>query len=171
QFEEDRIFDWEKTQELRSGKCTLWDHCFELPHKHLEADHAIQESVAVGKVTHKLKAGNNDKLEIFDFPGEYAQRFDGMAKGGAEKPADVQKIFDDNKRTVGLRMQEEAAPGLVIHGAGNCRQLVSGYKFTLERHFNADGQYVLTGVHHTSQLSGSYRSGGDLEFSYHNTFT
>ena len=29
---------WEKTQELRSGKVTLWDHCFELPEQpHLEA--------------------------------------------------------------------------------------------------------------------------------------
>jgi type VI secretion system secreted protein VgrG len=32
-----RIHEWHKAQELRSGKYTLWDHCFELPHKHLEA--------------------------------------------------------------------------------------------------------------------------------------
>ena len=35
-----------RSQELRSGKVTLWDHCFELPHKHLEADKTIQDSVA-----------------------------------------------------------------------------------------------------------------------------
>jgi len=29
---EDRITTWEKTQDLRSMKVTLWDHCFELPH-------------------------------------------------------------------------------------------------------------------------------------------
>ncbi|HQU43979.1 MAG TPA: type VI secretion system tip protein TssI/VgrG [Pirellulales bacterium] len=28
---EDRIYEWEKSQVLRSGKYTLWDHCFELP--------------------------------------------------------------------------------------------------------------------------------------------
>ena len=28
---EDRIHSWEKSQEIRSGKYTLWDHCFELP--------------------------------------------------------------------------------------------------------------------------------------------
>ena len=32
-----RITAWEKSQELRSGEYTLWDHCFELPGKHLEA--------------------------------------------------------------------------------------------------------------------------------------
>ena len=36
--EEDRVNAWEKAQELRSSKVTLWDHCFELPHKHLEAE-------------------------------------------------------------------------------------------------------------------------------------
>ena len=67
---EDRIHTWEKVQELRSGKYTLWDHSFELPHKHLEADKTIQESVAAGKVTHKLKVGNNGQLEIYDYQGE-----------------------------------------------------------------------------------------------------
>ena len=42
---EDRVAVWEKGQELRSGKFTLWDHCFELPHKHLEAEKIIPETV------------------------------------------------------------------------------------------------------------------------------
>jgi type VI secretion system secreted protein VgrG len=168
---EDRVTEWEKVQELRSGKVTLWDHCFELPHKHLEADKLIQETATVGKVTHKLKVGGNENLEIYDYPGAYAQRFDGVDKGGGDKPADLQKIFEDNKRTVALRMQEEALQGLVVQGAGNCRHLVSGHKFTLERHWNADGPYVLVSVHHTAKASGTYRSGGDEPFHYSNRFT
>src|SRR5260370_24780322 len=35
--DEDRILSWEKTQELRSSKFTLWGHCFELPQKHRDA--------------------------------------------------------------------------------------------------------------------------------------
>ena len=35
--DEARVWHWEKIQDLRSGKYTLWDHCFELPGKHLEA--------------------------------------------------------------------------------------------------------------------------------------
>jgi type VI secretion system secreted protein VgrG len=169
--EEMRIHTWEKTQELRSGKYTLWDHCFELPHKHLEAEKTILDSVPVGAVTHKLKVGNNDKLEIYDYPGAYAQRFDGIDKGGAPKPADLQKIFEDNKRTVEIRMQQEALPSLKIQGAGNCRQFMAGHKFTLERHFNGDGQYVLTTVEHTGSLSVDYRSGEGGEFVYENKFT
>ena len=169
---EDRIYAWEKAQELRSGKYTLWDHSFELPHKHLEADKLIQESAPVGQVTHPLKVGGNDQLELYDWPGEYAQRFDGVDKGGGDRPADLQKIFEDNKRTVGLRMQQEALPSLLIRGESNCRHFVSGYKFTLERHFNANGgPYVLTSVSHSAHLTSNYRSGEWGGFTYQNSFS
>jgi type VI secretion system secreted protein VgrG len=164
---DDRVHTWEKAQELRSGKVTLWDHCFELPHKHLEADATIPDSVKAGKVTHKLKVGGNDKLELYDYPGEYAQRFDGVDKGGGDRAADIKKIFDDNKRTVSIRMEEEAAAGVMIRGAGNCRSFVSGHKFTLEQHFNGDGPYVLVSVEHSGRpIEGN---GGDL--AYQNSFT
>ena len=81
-----------------------------MPPKHLEAEKAIvPETVTVGTVTHKLKVGGNDKLELYDYPGGYAGRFDGINKGGGEQASQVQKIFQDNARTVGIRMQEEAA--------------------------------------------------------------
>ena len=168
--DEDRIYDWEKAQEWRSGKYTLWDHSFELPHKHLEAEANILDSVQAGKVSHKLKVANNDKLEIYDYPGEYAQRFDGVQSGGGDRAGDLQKIFQDNKRTVDLRIEEEAAPGLVIQGAASCRHFVSGHKFTLQRHFNADGAYVLTTIAHSARQSGDYRSGSG-DFHYSNSFT
>ncbi|NOT56438.1 MAG: type VI secretion system tip protein VgrG [Deltaproteobacteria bacterium] len=169
--DEDRILDWEKTQELRSGKYTLWDHSFELPHKHLEADKTILESVSVGRVAHKLKLPANEPLELYDFPGEYAQRFDGVDPSGGDRAGDLQKIFEDNKRTVDIRMQEEALPSIEIRGGSNCRHFVSGHKFTLQRHFNADGQYVLTSVSHAARISGDYRSGQGGGFSYSNSFT
>lgn len=167
---DDRIYNWLKVQELKSGKYTLWDHSFELPGKHLDADKTIQETVAVGKVNHKLKLGVNGSLEIYDYPGKYAQRFDGIDKSGGEQPSETQKIFQDNARTVEIRMQEEAAGGLIIEGQGNLRQLASGHKFTLQRHFNADGAYVLTSVRHAAFMQGAYRSEGDA-FTYENAFT
>src|SRR5262249_22475255 len=121
---DDRITAWEKVQELRSSKYTLWDHCFELPHKHLEADSAVLDSVAVGKVSHKLTMGSNGQLEIYDYPGGFAQRFDGIDRGGAPHPAELQKIFEDNKRTVAIRMQQEALHSLKIQGTSNCRHFV-----------------------------------------------
>jgi type VI secretion system secreted protein VgrG len=168
--DEDRIYDWEKTQEWRSGKYTLWDHCFELPHKDLKAEANILDSVPVGTVNHKLKVAGNDRFEIYDYPGEYAQRFDGVQPGGGDRAGDLQKIFEDNKRTVDLRIEEEAVPGLVIQGASGCRQFVTGHKFALERHFNADGEYLLTSISHSGRQAADYRSNND-EFRYSNSFT
>jgi type VI secretion system secreted protein VgrG len=166
-----RITDWEKTQAVCSGKFTLWDHCFELPGNNLQAQKTIQDSAAVGKVTHKLNVANNVALEIYDYPGAYAQRFDGINRGGGDNAGDLRKIFEDNVRTAEIRMQQEVLPGLVIHGSSNCRQFSAGHKFALQRHFNADGEYVLTSVDHSAQLSGDFRSGQFTEFAYENHFT
>jgi type VI secretion system secreted protein VgrG len=166
-----RIVAWEKTQELRSGKYTLWDHCFELPGKNLEARQPTLETVVAGTVTHRLKLGGNEQLEIYDYPGRYAQRFDGVDKGGTDQPAEVPKIFADNKRTVKIRMEQETLPSLEVHGVSNCGHFVPGYQFKLARHFDADGPYVLGGVEHSAHLTGNFRSGEDLTFAYENRFS
>jgi type VI secretion system secreted protein VgrG len=168
---DERVATWEKVQDLRSGKYTLWDHCFELPHKHLEAQSTVMDSVSVGTVTHKLKIAGNDNLEIFEYPGLYAQRFDGVDKSGSPQEFEIQKIFDDNKRSVGIRMQQAEQPMLLIDGAGNCRQMVSGHKFTLTRHFNANGLYVLLSVSHSGE-EGDFRTDpNSVESHYGNHFT
>ena len=83
----------------------------------------------------------------------------------------MQKIFDDNRRTARLRMQEVAAGAVSAVGTSTCRQLTAGEKFTLERHFDADGEYVLTRVSHRAGLAGDgYRSGGPVEMEYQNEF-
>jgi len=166
------VLSWEKTQELRSGRYTLWDHTFEIPHKHLEADKQIVDSVAAGQVSHKLRIGNNDKLELYDWPGEYAQRFDGIDPGGGGRAGDLQKIFEDNKRTVEIRMQEEAAASLVIQGEGTCRGFVSGHTVVLDNHYNANGKYLITGIRHLARQRYNYRSSDEsAEFVYRNSFT
>ena len=167
---DDRVALWEKWQDLRSGKVTLWDHCFELPQKHLEAEKIIPETVKAGKIDHKLKVGGNDRLEIYDYPGAYAKRFDGVNKSGGDQSSELQKVFQDNVRTVGIRMQEEATPSVVVHGSSDCRQLCAGHKFTLQRHFNADGKYLLIEVDHAASLSAQYRAGEVGEFRYGNNF-
>ncbi len=167
--EEQRIYEWSCIQEVRAGKVTLWDHCFELPHKHLEAEKTIVESVQAGKATHSLKL-HAGQLELYDYPGGYAQRFDGVDPGGGDQAGELQKIFDDNKRTAGIRMQEEAATALQIRGSSNCAQMDPGFKFTLERHFDADGDYVLTQVSHTARLGADYRSAASEFLDYTNSF-
>jgi type VI secretion system secreted protein VgrG len=168
----DHIFEWRKTQALRAAKYSLWDHCFQQPTKNLEAKESIMESVKAGTVTHQLKGQASESLEIYDFPGGYAVRFDGINPSGGEQADRLQKILDDNKRTVKLRMEAEALHSLTIQGSSGCRNFVAGHKFTLDRHFDGDGDYVLVSVTHEASIGSAYRTGstgGDMTYS--NTFT
>lgn len=167
---EDRVHQWEKSQILRSGKYRLWDQCFELPGKNLEAVKPTLESVEVGTVSHKLKVGGNDQFEIYDYPGRYAQRFDGVSPSGGDRASDVQNIFKDNERTVGIRMQQETVASMLLDGASTCRQLSSGCKFTLDKHFDGNGAYVLTRVEHSASAGDAYTLGHGDGVPYTNTF-
>lgn len=155
------IYSWEKTQTLRSGKTTLWDHTFELPHKTLEAQEKILESLSVGSVTHKLKVGGNENMELYDFPGGYAGRFDGVATGGGEQASEMEKIYEDNKRTTKIRMQQESVNSLVITGYTGYLGVASGYRFRLERHYDDNDNYVITRTHFSIPQRGGYTAGDD----------
>ncbi len=168
--EDVRVTQWEKSQELRSGECTLWDQSFEVPGNPLEASETTIESVQIGKVTHKLRVGGNDQLEIYDYPGGYAQRFDGIDRVGGERPVDVQHIFEDRTRTVRIRMEQEEVAGLEIQGVSDCGHFTSGHEFTLDRHFDANGKFFLTRIEHDAKQA-DYRSEVNEEFQYRNRFT
>jgi len=165
-----RVNAWEKTQQLCSGEYTLWDHCFELPSNCLEARQNTLDGLTAGKVIHKLKVGGNQQLEIYDYPGGYAQRFDGIDRDGTPRPQDLKHIFEDRDRTVKVRMEQEEVNSLEIRGASDCGNFTAGHKFTLDRHFDANGSYLLTRVDHDAHMSG-YRSGEEPDFRYENHFT
>jgi len=169
---EGRVRSWDKTQELRSGRVSLRDYCFQVPRQTLEADVRSAGDVAVGQVRHTLRLGRNEQLERDDHPGGYAHRYDGVNPGGGDRTADLDHLFIDNKRTAAIRMEEEAAAGLTTRGESLCRSLVSGHRFTLAGHFNADGPYVITAVQHSALAVNAYRSkDGDGGFVYDNAFT
>lgn len=173
----EQILELAKSQEVISGKMTLWDHCFELPHKNLEATKTNQATVAVGAVSHKLVQSKSTNLELYDFPGAYAQRFDGITPGGGEQPSEINKIFIDNQRTLGIRSQQESARAISLTGASTCRRLVPGHKAKFEtiaesksaKTLQADGMYVITSVSHHCRAD-NYRSGNQGNTSYQNTF-
>jgi type VI secretion system secreted protein VgrG len=160
------IATWEKAQEVRSGKTTLRDYSFELPGQTLEGTATTQESVQVGQVVHSLGVAGNDRFEIYDYPGGYAERFDGVDPSGGERPAELAKIFEDARRTARLRMEEEAARSLSIRGTSTAPALVAGHRFALSMHPQADGPYVLTSVRHAARAA----SGGSMGV-YGNAFT
>ena len=177
---EDYITDVTKVQEQTSGKFTLWDHTFELPHDHNEEKKPLTDSVTVGKVSHKLQVGDSSQSEVYDWPGEYAQRFDGVNAGGGDAPGEIPKIPPDGKRTVELRMKAEAATTVRIQGGSYVRHLTSGHKLTIETlptdklavPIKCDGEYVLTAVSHSAANgAGNYTGSSRAATEYSNTFT
>ena len=120
-------YGWEKTQELRSGKVTLWDHCFELPHKHLEASQVHPaESVKVGRGDAQAHRRRQPDLELYDYPGGYAQRFDGVDTGRRRPSPDLQGIAGRQPRPSAIRMQEETAGRSWSAAAATAGNLTSG---------------------------------------------
>jgi type VI secretion system secreted protein VgrG len=160
QFDEDGerkreqlVHAWERTQELEPGKVTLWDHCFELPHDHLEATATLPEH---------LRTPATEAAEIYDYPGGYAGRFDGVDAGGGDQPAELQKLFPAAERAAALRMQAEAAGAVTVAGASSVRALAAGGTFELRGRY--EGRYLLTSVSHRASRRGD-------RLRYANTFT
>jgi len=151
--EDDVVYGWYKAQEIRTSKCTLWDEHFQLTNsgKGLPADKSIMDSVQVGTDSHKLTAGSGG-TEIYEFPGEYSRHFDGINKGAGEQPDHLQWIFTENVRTVGVRMQQEAAEALLIESKGAHAGFTAGHTFDLSEHFSDNGKFVLTSVEHQARL-------------------
>jgi type VI secretion system secreted protein VgrG len=167
---EDRVFAWEKSQELRTGRVTLWDHCFEMPDKNLESVAVLQGTVQAGTAQHKLKLDPTAGLEVYEHPGRYAQRFDGVDTGGGDRSGDLSKIFPDGTRTAKVRGQQEATGAVRATGESTCRQLTAGHTVTLERHPHAAGKYVVTRVRHTATLEGAYTNRANDAIGYANAF-
>ena len=113
-----------------------------------------------------LAVAGNDQLEIYDYPGGYSKRFDGVDPAGGERPGDLLKLPDEARRTAGLRMQEEAARGLAIEGVATSPALTSGHAFVLSQHPSAAGRYLLTSIQHAARV---VTAGGAAL--YHDTFT
>ncbi len=67
-------------------------------------------------------------------------------------------------------MEAEAVPSLAVYGTSSCANFVSGHKFTLDRHFDAQGDYVLVSVIHDGSLGGAFRSGQGGGLTYSNSF-
>src|SRR5262249_36743657 len=129
----DVVTRWHLEQEFEPGKVTLADYHFQTPSNNLRVSAASA-----------VKVANNDKFEIYDYPGYYAKRFDGDGKTGKVRP--------DGERTAKLAMQREESFHKVVNGAGSCRAFTPGYRFDLAEHRRADfnGPYLLTEVSHAA---------------------
>jgi type VI secretion system secreted protein VgrG len=142
------ISGWMPQFNFRSGKLSRRDFTFELPDKTLDQSKNTVIDVAAMK-----------EHELYDFfgYGDYTV-LDGIGPGGGERPASLQKIFQEAPRITNVRMQEEEARYKEVDGQGNCLSFLPGHKFVLQKHpfTEQNGPYVLTSVRHsatdTSQL-------------------
>ncbi len=143
------VRSWQVANKLRAGKFTLRDHNFELPDKNLETEQLSRFNI-----------GGNQNLEIYDHPGGYAKRFDGIASGGGERPGDLAKISQDGERTVGIRQQEVDVAYKGSPGTSDCCAMTAGFRFELTEHPNsADNRnHVLVSVQTEAVQSPTYIS-------------
>ena len=112
---------------LQTGKVTLWDYNFQLPTNKLDLEQPSRFSF-----------GDNQKLEIYDFPGGYARKYDGIDKGGGEQAGELNKVFNDRQSTVKKMMESLDAQVTTATANSDCCSMTAGYRFTLSHHPNAN---------------------------------
>jgi type VI secretion system secreted protein VgrG len=118
-----------------------------------------------------VSIGNNSSLEIYDYPGEYAQRF-------VEPDERMGEVEPQGKDLAKWRMQEQALAHLQISGNASARAFTAGCHFSLLGKNEAQikvpgtqGKYVLTSVKHSIIQEPDYISGATTTQPYRNTFS
>ena len=153
---EDNITTWEEGQELYPGKWTLRDYHFELPKSTLEATSEAQQSTSA-----------TQSLEIYDFPGGQAQRFNEPGARLGDVPTEAQRLAD-------LRMEMNEGEGVLVEGSSSFAAFTPGFKISVSsKSFQEiSGSYVLTSVQHSGRQMPPYLADDNYEQgSYHNRFT
>jgi type VI secretion system secreted protein VgrG len=133
--DDDVINYLEREHTARPGKVTLADYNPATPSTQLRSTAAGQQ-----------------KEEVYDYPGCFAQR-------------------DDGDRYARLRLEEHEAQQVVVRGEGTVRGLQAGSKFDLAGHYRADmnKSYFLLRVSHSGSV-GTYHAGTGAEASYSSQF-
>lgn len=144
--DEERIQRWYLHHQVELSKYVTWDHNFELPSRHLEAESAPLSTVEVGAEQYKLRHDLMNGSERYEFPGGYAHLFDGVGATGGDTAAELQKIFTDNTRRARVRMDQEQLSAIVAQAQSNYPNIAAGYKFTLTNHHSEGGQFIITTV-------------------------
>ena len=153
---------WQTDHKLQTGKVTSWDYNFQLPTNKLDA---VQPSL--------FTVADNQKLEIYEYPGGYARKYDGIAAGGGENAGDLQNVFPDKTRTAKNLMESLDAQYKTGSGISDCSSMTAGYRFTLFNHPTGDvnGKYIITSVTHETEQNPTYVTDDIIEQPYSNNFT
>ncbi|MBK9154975.1 MAG: type VI secretion system tip protein VgrG [Chloracidobacterium sp.] len=156
------IYKWRTDDRMFTGKVELRDYHFQLPTNNLQA---IQTSL--------FEVGKNKELEVYDWPGGYAKRFDGIDPSGDENSSRLDPIFDDRERTVKIRQEELDAKYKQAVAVSNCCAITAGYRFSLIDHPTKKNNidYIVVAAEHEAYQSPTYISDDVVEAPYSVHFT
>lgn len=106
----------------------------------------------------RFNAGGNQKIEIYEYRGGYARKYDGIDKSGGEQPGELSKVFTDKKNTVNHRVEALDAHFEFSDGFSDCCTLTAGHKFELSNHPNGERnkEYILASVQHEIEQTPDY---------------
>ncbi|NNF00458.1 MAG: type VI secretion system tip protein VgrG [Pyrinomonadaceae bacterium] len=147
---------------LNPGGVSFRDRNFQLPNYTLET---VQPSL--------YQINNNKSMQVYDFPGGYARKYDGIDRMGGSNEAGMKGLFPDRDRTAEIAMEVFDVKHEVLRGTSDCCAFTSGYRFKLQRHPNKElNRYnVVRSVVHMVRQTPAYISGDDVENAYVNHFT
>lgn len=126
--------DWRIDHKLQAGKIINWDYNFQKP-----AETLSQEAVS------QMDAGGNKSIIVYDWPGGYARKYDGINKGGGEQDGDLNDIYSDGRNSVKNQIDALDAQYSPITAISDCSSLTAGHRFKLTEHPNSESnkQYVV----------------------------
>jgi type VI secretion system secreted protein VgrG len=148
---------WQKTQSLAPGLYTVRDYHFQVPSKTLERNSPTT-----------FPEGGNQDFEVYDFPGEYAEKF----KDSARVKTGAEPSLETEAQTVArLRMQAEETPQDLFSGSSDRRGFEVGHFFDLEEHPSLAGRYVITSLQHSAVQSPAHTPGREFGVPYSNAMS
>ena len=148
---EDTIRVWSSEERIHTGKCTVRDYHAEMPDNNLELTETSTSVCEPGK-----------KFETYDYPGEYAKKFNNPSSRLGE-------VRPEGEKLITVRMETEETTRVEISGASRCRAFASGYKITVTGGA-ASGAYLLTDVVHQAFQHPGYRNRDTVPAAYDNEF-
>lgn len=147
---EDTIKSWRLEEQMHSGQWTFRDFHHEAPDNRFEITDPSPDVASAGA-----------QLEVFDYPGDYAKKFNDIDTSGLVRP--------EGEKLTRLAMQKVETYHTVASGWSNCRGLTTGYKFDVEGG-SAAGSYLLTYGKHEAHQSPSYVHLQSARTPYKNSF-
>ncbi|HEX4231264.1 MAG TPA: type VI secretion system tip protein TssI/VgrG [Bryobacteraceae bacterium] len=147
---EDTIRSWRVEEEMHSGKWTYRDFHHEAPTKSFEVSDPSPDVAAEG-----------EKFEVYDYPGEYAKKFNKVNSSGS--------VYLEGEKITRARIEKEETRHTVMSGASIYRVMTSGYRCQVTGGF-AEGSYLLTEVRHDANQWPAYGARSSGRNPYKNSF-